>query len=116
MHIAQTVNTEPPYLRVVLHDTAYLLHYVDAPLSVQGIYQLGQVGVAVPYGPVLQSRVSPLVIGRVAVGEGRYLTLCSISQQLIDVNPQGSDVSSNQLQDVHPYVERRVENRDEAHR
>ncbi|TNN85000.1 hypothetical protein EYF80_004654 [Liparis tanakae] len=65
-------TVSPPHIHsahlwVVLHDTADLLHHVDAALSVQGVDQLGQVGVAIPDGPMLQRGVRPLVIRRVAV-------------------------------------------------
>lgn len=55
-------SIQPAYLWVVLHDTTDLLHHVNAALAVQGVNQLGQVGVAVPDGPVLQCGVRPLVI------------------------------------------------------
>lgn len=92
----------PPYLWVVLHDAADLLHHIDAALPVQGVDQLGQVGVAVPDGPVLQGGVCPLVIGRVAIGEGSHLPLCGVGQRLIDVDPLGAHLGRHQFQNIHP--------------
>lgn len=92
----------PAYLWVVLHDAADLLHHVDAALSVQCVNQLGQVGVAVPDGPVLQRGVRPLVIRRVAVGKGGHLPLCGVGQRLVDVYPLRAHLSRHQLQDIHP--------------
>lgn len=93
----------PAYLWVVLHDTADPLHYVNAALSVQAVDQLGQISVAVPDGPVLQSCICPFVIWRVAIGEGCHLALRSISQRLIDVDPLGTHMGCHHLQDVDPW-------------
>ncbi len=99
------VNLKPKvaHLRIVFHDTAYLVHHVNAALAVKGIDQLCQVGVTVAYGPVLQSSVCPLVISRVAVGKGRHLSLGGTSQRLIHVNPLTANLCCHQLQDVNTY-------------
>lgn len=93
------------YLWVVLHDTADLLYYINAALSVQGVDQLGQVGVTVPDGPVLQRGIRPLVIWRVAIGEGGHLPLRGVGQRLINVYPVGAHMSCHQPQDIHPWAE-----------
>lgn len=80
----------PAYLGVVLHHTADLLHHVDAPLTVQGVNQLGQVCVVVADGPVLQGGVRPLVVRRVTIGEGRHFPLRDVGQGLVDIYPLGS--------------------------
>lgn len=78
------------YLGVVLHHTADLLHHVDAPLTVQGVNQLGQVRVAVADGPVLQGGVRPLVVRWVTIGEGRHFPLSDVGQGLVHIYPLGS--------------------------
>ena len=94
------------YLWVVLHDTADLLHHVNTALSMQGIDQLGQVGIAVADGPVLQRGIRPLVVRRVAIWEGGDLPLCGVGQWLIHVYPLGAHLSRHQLQDIHPWAEK----------
>lgn len=97
-------NLEKPrdaHLRIVFHDTAYLVHHVDAALAVKGIDQLSQVGITVTYGPVLQGSVRPLVICRVAVGKGGHLSLVGTGQGLVHVNPLTANLCCHQLQDVN---------------
>lgn len=94
------------YLRIVFHDAPYLLHHVNAAVAVQGVDELGQVGVPIADGPVLQGSVCTLVVRLVAVGECCHFTLCGIGQGLVHVNPVAANLSCHQLQDVHTWVKR----------
>lgn len=88
------------YRRGVLHQASDLLHHVVAAVLAQGADELGQAGLGPADGPVLQGGVGALVVGGVAVGEGRHLALAGVAQELVDVLPLAPHLGRHQLQDV----------------